>query len=84
MTITFSGSRLEGCWISESGNQQIKCKVVDNLLECNWPNQVFECFQMDSGNLRGATNSDIIGFISENDLIIWNTGNQWVKQGNEL
>ena len=39
---------------------------------------------MDSGNLRGATNSDIIGFISENDKIIWNTGNQWVRKGNEL
>ena len=39
---------------------------------------------MDSGNLSGATNPDIIGFVSENDIIIWNTGNQWVKQGNEL
>ena len=39
---------------------------------------------MDSGNLIGETNSDIIGFVSENDTIIWNTGNQWMKQGNEL
>ena len=84
MIIFFSDSRLEGCWISESGNQQIKCKVVDNLLKCTWPNQLLECFQMDSGNLKGATNVDIIGFVSENDIIIWNTGNQWVRQGNEL
>ena len=39
---------------------------------------------MDSGNLRGATNSEILGFVFENDIIIWNTGNRWIKQGNEL
>ena len=79
---TISESQLEGCWISENGNQIIDCKVVNHSLECTWPNQIVEHFQVCSEILKGVTNPEIFGYPMEDGLITWNTGNRWVKQGN--
>ena len=79
----FQGSWLNGCWISENGNQPIKCQVVDDLLTCTWPNQSIETYQIEPEYLKGTTNQQILGYPSEDcQMISWNTGNRWVKEGN--
>ena len=73
---------MEGCWISENGNQIIDCKLVNNSLECTWPSQIVEHFQVCYEILKGVTNPEILGYPTEDGMITWNTGNRWVKQGN--
>ena len=78
-------TQFEGCWISEDGNHKIECKLSeDNVwLICTWPNKYVEMFELDSENLKGITNSEIIGYPGEVDQITWNTGNHWYKEGND-
>ena len=77
-------TQLDGCWISEKSNHRIECNVNDDKtwLICTWPNEYVEMFELDSENLKGITNPEIIGYLSEVDLIIWNTGSRWIKEGN--
>ena len=78
-------NNLEGTWISGNEKQQIRCKNVNNgVLECTWPSQLVENFQIDSETLRGVKNSQICGYISTDGIINWNTGNQWMKEGTKL
>ena len=77
-------TRFEGCWICEDGNHKIECILSEDnaWLICTWPNEHVEMFELDSGNLKGITNSAIIGYPAEVDQITWNTGNRWFKEGN--
>ena len=78
----------EGCWVSENGNHEIQCSLNDDRtwLICTWPNEYVEIYQSDSENLIGLTNSEIVGYPSEDihGLIIWNSGNRWIKEGNYI
>ena len=73
---------MEGCWISENGNNAIDCKVVNHSLECTWPNQIVEHFHVSPEILKGVTNPEILGYPTDDEMITWNTGNRWIKQGN--
>ena len=74
--------RQEVCWVSEHGNQQLKCVLIDNrLFECTWPNQFVERFRVNGYTLIGVTNPEILGYIKDG-VIAWNTGNTWVREGN--
>ena len=78
-------SPFEGTWISENGDERIDCKLrEDVLLESTWPNQFVEFFQIDSQILQGVENPEIYGYPLNDDLIKWNTGNLWVREGIEL
>ena len=78
-------TQFEGCWISEDGNHKIECTLSEDnsWLICTWPNEYVEMYEMDSTNLKGITNSEIIGYPASVNMIIWNTGNHWFKEGNE-
>ena len=55
---------------------------MDNSLECTWPDQSIEIYLIESDSLRGTTNQEIHGYPSEDrQMITWNTGNRWVKEG---
>ena len=72
---------LEGCMISEKGNQEIQCTKEGNKVICKWQNQLLETFQIDDNVLIGDKNENINGWIQEDGTIIWSTGNYWFKPG---
>ena len=77
-------SPFEGTWVSKNGDMRINCKLTENtLLESTWDNQFVEYFQIESQILKGVKNPEIRGFPLNNDLIKWNTGNHWVKEGKD-
>ena len=78
---TISETRLEGCWISENGNEIIDCKVVNNSLKCIWSNQIVEHFEVSHKILKGVANPEILGYPTDDGMINWNTGNRWIKPG---
>ena len=78
---SFSEPLLEGCMISEKGNQLIRCKKEGNKLICRWPNELLETFQIDDDVLIGDKIKDIYGWIQEDGTIVWSTGNYWFKPG---
>ena len=82
----YNATQLEGIWICENGNQRIDCNLNDEhtWLLCTWSNEYIEIFQLESENLTGVTNPEILGYPTEGDLIIWNTGNRWYKEGIDI
>ena len=78
---SFSEPLLEGCMISEKGNQLIRCKKEGNKLVCRWPNELVETFQIDDDVLIGDKTKNICGWIQEDGTIAWSTGNFWFKTG---
>ena len=93
-------TQFEGCWLSENGNHKIDCNLNDDRtwLICTWPNEYVEIYELDSENLKGLTNSKIIGYPSKDSQlsfsgevmfnfhgqIFWNSGNRWTKEGNYM
>ena len=56
---------------------------MGDSLECTWPDQSVETYQIEPESLKGTTNQQILGYPSEDrQMITWNTGNRWVKEGN--
>ena len=73
----------DGGWRSENGDQQIRCQVTGDSLECTWPDQSIETYQIEQQSLKGTTNQQICGYPSKDrQMITWNTGNRWFKEGN--
>ena len=52
------------------------------MFECTWPNQLVEHFQINDDNLQGVTNPEILGYPTKDGMILWSTGNLWIKEGN--
>ena len=75
-------SRLEGSWISENRDQKINCEVVNQIFHCTWANQLVEHFRIDSKILRGVAKPEILGYLTNDGMITWNTGNRWIRPGN--
>ena len=65
----------------EEDCQTIKVSRKDNLLECIWENKVSEEFEIDGKQLVGTTSRNIHGTYNEDGVIVWNTGNHWIKEG---
>ena len=80
--IAFAESRFEGSWINENGGQKIECEMVNHTLQCTWPNQTVEHFQLNTEILRGVAKPEILGYPTDDGMITWNTGNRWIRPGN--
>ena len=72
---------MDGDWISELGNREIHCKVVNDELQCTWPNGYFEKFHIHKRNLTGVANKEIVGMYNDEGFINFNTGNKWILKG---
>lgn len=76
---------LDGTWKRVQDNQTVKCSKQGNRLQCKWETQLIEEFEIHLAHektLRGFTHRNICGvYTKEEGLIIWNTGNRWIKKG---
>ena len=79
-----SNDKFVGCWIREGGKKEINCELQGDELKCIWSDNMVETFRIDDINLTGTNNPRTHGWYTEDETIMWNTGNSWVKKGEKV
>ena len=74
-------NRFGGTWKRKVDFETIECCEKANLLECKFLDESSESFVIEGIHLRGTINRMIRGRLTQDDVILWNTGNHWLKEG---